>query len=384
MNRMPPFPVFASYAQLDRDKYLERFIDEFRRQLQVLTGKPDASAIAFFDRDGVRAGDRWSETIINAVNAADVLLCLMSPTYFTREWCGRELEAFLRRESRLTATANSRFIFPIWWQVPVAPRPLPRRLSPYHHRDANFPPAYESAGIRGLARQRRWIQFQRIADRLAELVAQTLAQPQRLPPGEAVADILDIANAFDEQQPYDVRMLALTTGGDAWLPSAADSNIADAASETARRLLIFIRKVETGPMLGAQLQRAQAEQQVVLLVVDAAIPLDGVIQTINGLHLPNLAVLLVDAKTPAVGGDVWLSQLPDGAVHGAKARGLMRVANAGEMSAQMERLVDEARRRLMADAPAARVEDPRLAQKALAQGISIDIQPNLAGPGAEN
>jgi hypothetical protein len=381
---MAAFPVFTSYAQSDRDRHLDKFVQQFRDQLRALTGDADATAMVFFDRDQVEAGDQWTEVITDAVNGADVLLCLMSPTYFSRPWCGRELEAFLRRQSRLPRpAAKVRFIFPIWWQVPPAPRPLPRKLSVYHNRDAQFPPDYESAGVKGLARRSRWTQFQQVVDRLAHLVAETLAQPHRLPLGEAVADILEIANAFDEEQPYDVRMLALTTGGDAWRPSATDAAVGEACAETARRLKIFIRKVETGSELRQRLEKAEAAQQIILVLADAALPADAVLHMINGLPLENLALLLVDVGTPAVGDDAWLKLLPDGSFLRAKTRGVVRIAGAGELGAQMERLVDEARRRLQATALAAPVEDASLRKAAEAQGLSIDVQPSLTGPGAE-
>lgn len=381
---MPDFLVFTSYAQLDRDQYLERFIADFRRELQVLTAIPDTKQLVFFDRDGVAAGDRWSQKILNTINVSDILLCLMSPAYFTRDWCARELEAFLRRMSRLQPTAaQSRFIFPVWWQVPVTPRPLPARLSQYHYRDAQFPPAYESAGIRPLARQRRWAQVQRIAGRLAEVVARTHAEPHRLPPGVAVRDILEITNAFDEQQPYDVRMLALTPGGDAWVPSTSDQSIGDAATETARRLQVFIRRIETGPKLLERLRTAQGQSQVLLMIADAAQPPDQLVKRINRAQLSNIALLLVDATTPTVGADSWFARLPSGSFSQARDAGLMRVALAGEMRPQIERLIDEARRKLIGATPPLRVEDAELAQKALTSGISINQQPNLVGPGAD-
>lgn len=380
---MAAFPVFTSYAQLDRDQHLEKFVKQFRDQLRALTGRADATAIVFFDRDKVEAGDQWTEAITHAVNSAEVLLCLMSPTYFSRPWCGRELEAFLHRQKGLRGpAAKVRFIFPVWWQVPAGPRPLPRRLSVYHNRDAQFPPDYESAGVSGLARLSRWTQFRRVVDRLAQLVAKTLDQPHRLPPGEAVADILEIANAFDEEQPFDVRMLTLTTGGDAWRPSATDMTVAEAAAETARRLKVFIRTVETGPGLRKRLEKAEAEQQIVLVIADAALSVDAALLMVNGLPLQNLALLLVDVGTPTVGEDAWLKRLQEGSFMGAKTRSVIRVAAPGELSAQMERLVDEARRRLQAAAPPAPVEDAKLRQAAEAQGISIDVQPSLTGPGA--
>jgi len=379
---MPHFPVFMSYAQLDRNRHLEKFVDEFREQLRASTGGADATALAFFDRD-LKAGDPWSAEILAAVNAADVLLCLMSPTYFNREWCGRELETFLRRQSHLPpAAAHARFIFPVWWQVPPAPRQLPKRLGVYHHRDAQYPRDYERFGLRGLARNSLWKQFRQVADRLAKLIAETLAQPHRLPPGQLVADVIEIANAFDEQQPYDVRMVALTTGGDAWLPSAADVTVGIAGQETAQSLAIFVRRVETGPGLIERLEQAQAEEQIILVVADAAALPEIDFQRINEIDLPNLALLLVDTGTPAVGADSWLGRFPDGTFMTAKTAGLMRVAGAGEMRAQMERLVDETRRRLQAAAPTARAEDRELAENARAQGISVDVQPNLTGPGA--
>lgn len=382
---MPHYFVFTSYAQLDRDDYLQRFIGEFRQELRALTGGPDLKVVTFFDRDGVKAGDRWSEEILHAVNDADVLLCLMSPTYFTREWCGRELTAFLQRYGGLApAAAQQRFIFPVWWQMPAAPRPLPSRLGQYHHRDPQYPPSYELQGVRGLARKRLWGQFQKVVDRLAQLIAQTLAQPHRLPPGAAVADIAEIANAFDEQQPYDVRMLALMPGGDSWQPSTADVTVAEAAAVVAQRVPVFVRRLPLNPAtLTADLHRVQAEEQVLLLVVDATSVADATVTAINGLSLPNLALLLVDAATPPVGGEAWLGTLPVGAFARAREAGLMRVAAAGELTAQMERLVDEARRRLQAAAPATKVRDARLDAKAQAEGISTSAQPNLTGPGGD-
>lgn len=106
--------VFTSYAQRDRDRYLDRFVEEFRKELQGIAVGRDPDELTFFDRD-VQAGDRWSDKIITAVNEAHVLLCLMSPAYFTRAWCGRELQAFIERESRLPAPFNGGpFIVPIW------------------------------------------------------------------------------------------------------------------------------------------------------------------------------------------------------------------------------------------------------------------------------
>jgi hypothetical protein len=375
--------VFTSYAQRDRDRYLERFVEEFREELQGIVVGRDPDELTFFDRDDVQAGDRWSDKIIKAVNEAHVLLCLMSPAYFTRPWCGREVQAFIDRESRLPAAFNGGpFIVPIWWRMPPAPRPLPSRLGQFNYRDAGFPEAYALDGVRGLARQRKLLQVSRVVDTLVKLVGASLAKPDRLPDGTPAANIEEIINAFDEQQPFDVRLLALTTGGDAFKPTQADPTVATATELAAERLAVFIRPLETGPGLSARVKQAQDEQQVLLVVVDAAGAIDPALLEINALNLPSLAVLLIDTNVPATGVDVWLAGIPAGALANAKASGLMRVVAPGDLAAQTERLVEDARRRLMAGAPAAKVEAPNVVERERQQGISTDAVSTLTGPGA--
>ena len=64
------------------------------------------------------------------------------------------------------------------------------------------------------------------------LGAETLSGAHHLPPGDAIANISEIANAFDEQQAFDIRLLALTTGGDGQLAARAeDANLAALANE---------------------------------------------------------------------------------------------------------------------------------------------------------
>ena len=376
---MPDFPVFTSYAQADREKHLDKFVADFREQLGGLLGEMDHTAVVFFDRDGVKAGDAWSSRIIDTLRHAKVLVCLMSPTYLGREWCGRELGLFLRRlgQLQLPVGTSTRFIFPIWWQMPVAARPLPSLLGQWHYRDAQFPPRYEALGVKGLARAALWKQFRQMVDRLAQLVGETLAGPHYLPPGDAIADISEIANAFDEQQEFDVRLLALTTGGDAWCPGATDVTISEAAAQSARRLQIFIRRVEMGAGLQAGLKKAQDERQIVLLVVDAALGAQAALAAVNGVDLQNLAVLLVDAASPVIGADAWLGLFPVGALQRAKEAGFIRVACPGGLASEMEMLIDEVRRRLRVGQQAMRAEDPALATRAKEQGIEIDVQPHL-------
>lgn len=199
-----------------------------------------------------------------------------------------------------------------------------------------------------------------------------------------VADINEIANAFDEQQDYDIRLLALTTGGIAWKPpGATDPSIADAAAQSARRLQIFIRPVEIDGNPLAGLQKAQDERQVILLVVDSACLPDTIHKQVDRLDLPNLAVLVVNSNGSAVSAEAWIAGLPvDGAFSQAKAAGLVKAATPGALANELELLIDEARRRIRSCKSGARAVDAELALLAEEQGIDIGCQPHLSGPGA--
>lgn len=381
--------VFTSYAQADRrDSYLGKFVNEFRKTLggfQGITGEEEIEKLAFFDRD-MPGGEDWSPTIIGEMNNARVLICLLSHTYLRRPWCGRELQVFLDRINTLNLPAgnSARFIFPIWWQKPTKPRPLPSRLARLNWRDPKYPRRYDEGGVWGLYRKEIRRDYRAMADRLAELVHETLEAAQQLPPGVPVADVEQIRNAFDEQQEFDVRLLALTTNGDAWQPGPNDMSVAKAAEEAARKLQIFIRPIEQAVGLAAGLQQAQADQQIILLTVDANLATSAALVELDALNLPNLAVLLVESATPSMGPDAWLSRigLQQGALAKAKTVGFFRVAGPGALAAEMQLLLDDAGTRLSAAPQPAKAEDPGLANLVrINDGINLDAQPHLASPG---
>ena len=224
-----------------------------------------------------------------------------------------------------------------------------------------------------------------MADRLAELVYETLEGQPQLPPGVAVANVEQIRNAFDEQQEFDVRLLALATGGDAWQPLSGGITVATAAEQAALKLQIFIRPVDQAPGLGPGLQKAQAEQQIILLVVDADLGLIPALAQIDALNLPNLAVLLVESTAPASGADAWLARigLQQGALSRAKENGFFHTAGPATLASEMQLLLDEAGSRLSAAAQPAKAESPGVADRVrVTDGINLDAQPHLAGPGS--
>jgi hypothetical protein len=379
-------PVFTSYAQADRDKALEKFVWEFRNTLggfQGVNGDEERQKLAFFDRD-LPGGEKWSAAILEAVREAGVLVCLVSHTYLRRPWCGRELQVFLERSKALPVGTQARFIFPIWWQKPKKPRPLPSRLDQWNWRDPSYPKRYVEGGVWNLERKGWRKDFLAMADRLAELVHEALETATPLPAGAVINNIEDILNAFDEQQDFDARLLALTTNGDAWQPGPTDVSVARAAEDASRRLEIFVRPLDHAAGLEAGLHKAQTEQQIIVVVLDAKLAPTAALATVNRLNLPNLAVLLVESAVPLRGAEAWLAStgLPSGSLAAAKDVGLFRVAAPGALAAEMQILLDAAGTRLSAVPKPAKADDPDLASRVRAEkGIDVTAQPHLAGPG---
>ncbi len=357
--------VFASYAHHNQEGELEKFLSALRHELQMKPKVARAKTIVFYDQDGIRLGDDWERVLCNTVNAAETLLCLMSDWYFDREACGRELGAFAARTKKLPPESLcAQFIFPVWWMRSTVP--LPSLLSALQYSDATFPASYWTRGIRGMLRGRNAQgDFEDMVTALADRIAETIESQHTLPIGAPVQRFQDFFNAFEEPQPYDVRMAVIADGGNAWRPTAEDPTVAEAAARTRQRLGVFVRTIETGVHLERDCRQAQAEKQVILIVVEAdASPTAKAIR-INSFGLSNLVWLVVDAGLAAIDKVAWAAAL-DGTVF---------FAGPGGLTAQMEVLVDQTRQSLEGREQARSVADPRFAE------VAPSALPMLTGPG---
>ena len=99
--RPAPPAAFISYARAD-DEYdnggITRLREQLEAELQLLTGENFA---IFQDRTSITWGQNWLERINEALNAATVLIPIMTPRLFQSEHCRAEIEKFLERERAL-------------------------------------------------------------------------------------------------------------------------------------------------------------------------------------------------------------------------------------------------------------------------------------------
>lgn len=109
------YEIFCSYAHADND---EGWVDAFEAQLAATYRKLTGQApVVFIDRESLMTADIWESKIRGALERAQLLVAILSPSYVRSEWCRREWEAFVLREEALRSgrqlADEQGFIFPV-------------------------------------------------------------------------------------------------------------------------------------------------------------------------------------------------------------------------------------------------------------------------------
>lgn len=93
--------AFWSYTH-DDDKHeagaIRRLAERIREEYSLITGEELA---IFVDREDIAWGDEWKERIDNALVSTTFFMPILSPRYFRREECRRELFAFASQAASL-------------------------------------------------------------------------------------------------------------------------------------------------------------------------------------------------------------------------------------------------------------------------------------------
>jgi len=110
MGPMPVYEAFLSYAHYDNH---DGRVSEFRDRLEKLLFQRLGRAFTVFqDTTGLDIGSLWEEQIATALDSSVVLIALITPSFFNREWCRREVETFLSLKPQQGKPA---IIIPIYW-----------------------------------------------------------------------------------------------------------------------------------------------------------------------------------------------------------------------------------------------------------------------------
>lgn len=105
------FKAFLSYAHQDAKTHAS-FFEGIRTILpNFITSKLINARLEFWwDKDGIRTGDRWDNRIEDALRSSHILIVLLSPRWLTSDYCRKELSIFEEVEAE---RPTGEFVAPI-------------------------------------------------------------------------------------------------------------------------------------------------------------------------------------------------------------------------------------------------------------------------------
>ena len=222
-------PIFLCYAAED-----ERMIQELKKHLSLLKRN---RVIELWDYSDIRAGSNWEKETYKRLDKAQVILLLVSPSYFDSDYCYSIEMRAIERHKRKKAWVIPIILRPVRWEdSPLRDlQPLPDDGKPViqrRYRDEGF--ANVAAGIAKVIEQletadlsgRRKILIANF-DQLIETVKSHMQPPPR---AQATAHTLQQLSLFI---PNDVALDDLIIG---WQTLSFASKQGEDAATTQRRL----------------------------------------------------------------------------------------------------------------------------------------------------
>ncbi|HEX7185161.1 MAG TPA: TIR-like protein FxsC [Thermoanaerobaculia bacterium] len=111
------YVFFLSYARADEHPHLQQFFSDLRELVRLLMGPVAGEAVGFKDTSDIEPGQRWPARLEEALSTCRAFVPVLTPTYFTREACGKEW-AFFRNRLESVPGQIPPLIFPVLW-VPL-------------------------------------------------------------------------------------------------------------------------------------------------------------------------------------------------------------------------------------------------------------------------
>jgi FxsC-like protein len=175
---------FFSYARADLSPFLKRFYSDLKEAVRSKSGEaPDR--IAFRDAISIEPGKPWSDVITNALRVCKVFVYLHTPTYFTRDGCGKEFRVIKNRvavlSEHVTELGQASCIQPVYWDGEKQLINVPTEVARIQLCHEDYGEDYSRRGMLQICRaspgtQAYWNVVNAIAQRI-----QTAAQNAPLP-----------------------------------------------------------------------------------------------------------------------------------------------------------------------------------------------------------
>jgi FxsC-like protein len=292
--------LFLSYTSKDaQDAQFKGFFKDLCQYIATNTAfEPEDDELAFRDRKNLKIGEKWEPELRDALEVSSVFVCLTSPKYFTRAFCGREFYVFdqrIKKYARFNGLLPPAIIPVIW-----APHPMPPIMETYVWK-ADFPEVYEQIGLRELrwfksahykrilaAIGRRIVDVWNMRQRHAELASGVVLEFDQIPNafggeieeasnsegwihGPGVANVV-----YGAGTKHAVPSLGIAPKyGDSardWKPYLPPSpqTVADLTMAVVHGQTLKYREIPVDDNLEAELVSAQKRKNLVVMVADAA------------------------------------------------------------------------------------------------------------------
>jgi FxsC-like protein len=171
---------FFSYASADRNKYLDQFYADLLTAVKSKAPSSLLDDVSFRDIHSIEPGVPWPKEISEALCSCKVFVYLHSPTYFTREGCGKEFKVILERLSKLESgnpVHKISAIQPIYWGGSKIPENVPNELSCIQLTHADYGEHYSAEGMLYVLQTAEAKKYWEVVHALAKRICAAAANP---------------------------------------------------------------------------------------------------------------------------------------------------------------------------------------------------------------
>jgi hypothetical protein len=201
-----PYVFYMSYARTPLtvarpkrgtpDVALAQFHAQLCSHIMQLTDHDGVEVPGFLDAE-MTVGVDWEKRIKQALATCRVFVPVYNSRYFTREWCGKEWDAFARRQQQhlRERPCTGSAIVPVLWVGTQCLRDLPPVAAKVQYNHPDLSKGYLQSGLYGLLKEGRRARYHRSVWALAQTIVK-VAQRTSLEPCD-VELFRDLRNAFE-------------------------------------------------------------------------------------------------------------------------------------------------------------------------------------------
>lgn len=284
---------FFSYARDDQDSFLTKFYADLCTEIRLAT-KLAEDEVGFLDQNNIQIGDVWSAKLKDALRTCKVMVSICSPNYFDREYCGKEFQVCVGRQAK--SAKSSTALFSVIWGMPTGSVHPSMKKFQYTHR--SLPSIYAKEGLRYMMKlDRHKDDYEQFLTRFARAIVQVGSKHPLTELGTSPS-FDDVVNPFGKTKktsgtfqrnafftyvaggPDELpglprklpqhRMQRYGSDGRDWRPFYPDyqDSVGNVAMLATAKQKLFYKEFPVDENLVTSIREAEKNRQIVILLVD--------------------------------------------------------------------------------------------------------------------